>query len=110
MSSFGNRFKRGGGHFSSAGGYEELDGESLMTEQEQVRRCFLSFCFRLSLSVPLTMMMMMTMMIKMSRRFSLRIIPIDINESIGVVLMNSLFADAQSSFLFRRRPFPRPTR
>jgi len=48
MSSFGNRFKRGGGHFSSAR-YEELDGESLMTEQEQVRRRFLSFCFRLSL-------------------------------------------------------------
>ena len=68
MSSFGNRFKRGGGHFSSAR-YEELDGESLMTEQEQVRRrrFLLSFCFRLSLSVPLTMMM-----IKMSRRFSLR--------------------------------------
>ena len=49
MSSFGNRFKRGGGHFSSAR-YEELDGESLMTEQEQVRRRrFLSFCFRLCL-------------------------------------------------------------
>ena len=43
MSSFGNRFKRGGGH------YEALDGESLMTAQEQVKRCCCC-CFLSALS------------------------------------------------------------
>ena len=42
MSSFGNRFKRGGGH------YEALDGESLMTAQEQVKRCCCCCCCFLS--------------------------------------------------------------
>ena len=47
MSSFGNRFKRGGGHFASSARYEALDGESLMTAQEQVKRCC---CFLSALS------------------------------------------------------------
>ena len=44
MSSFGNRFKRGGGHFASSARYEALDGESLMTAQEQVKRCCCCCC------------------------------------------------------------------
>ena len=49
MSSFGNRFKRGGGHFASSARYEALDGESLMTAQEQVKRCCCC-CFLSALS------------------------------------------------------------
>ena len=48
MSSFGNRFKRGGGHFASSARYEALDGESLMTAQEQVKRCCCCCCCFLS--------------------------------------------------------------
>ena len=50
MSSFGNRFKRGGGHFASSARYEALDGESLMTAQEQVKRCCCCCCFLSALS------------------------------------------------------------
>ena len=48
MSSFGNRFKRGGGHFASSARYEAVDGESLMTAQEQVKRCCCCFLSALS--------------------------------------------------------------
>jgi hypothetical protein len=76
MSSFGNRFKRGGGHFASSARYEALDGESLMTAQEQVKRCCCCCCccFLSALSSFFFCAMVMTMMIwmKMSRRFSLR--------------------------------------
>ena len=88
MSSFGNRFKRGGGHFASSARYEALDGESLMTAQEQVKRCCCC-CFLSALSSFFCAMMMMIWM-KMSRRFSRyeeNNIPIPNNNAFDVLVL-----------------------
>ena len=85
MSSFGNRFKRGGGH------YEALDGESLMTAQEQVKRCCCCCCccFLSALSSFARDDDMMIWM-KMSRRFSRyeeNNIPIPNNNAFDVLVL-----------------------
>ena len=88
MSSFGNRFKRGGGHFASSARYEALDGESLMTAQEQVKRCCCC-CFLSALSSFARDDDMMIWM-KMSRRFSRyeeNNIPIPNNNAFDVLVL-----------------------
>ena len=91
MSSFGNRFKRGGGHFASSARYEALDGESLMTAQEQVKRCCCCCCccFLSALSSFARDDDMMIWM-KMSRRFSRyeeNNIPIPNNNAFDVLVL-----------------------
>ena len=84
MSSFGNRFKRGGGH------YEALDGESLMTAQEQVKRCCCCCCCFLSALSSFACDDDMMIWMKMSRRFSRyeeNNIPIPNNNAFDVLVL-----------------------
>jgi len=84
MSSFGNRFKRGGGH------YEALDGESLMTAQEQVKRCCCCCCCFLSALSSFARDDDMMIWMKMSRRFSRyeeNNIPIPNNNAFDVLVL-----------------------